>query len=155
MNREPERRLDQLLLGQDGPQGEHHAGHLLGQVARQLEAATLRKQVDDGEVEVQPLEGREGLRASPSHVDDVSAAAQERGQCLACLRITIDEQDHACQVTSPGCPKEQGPYHADASQMGPFWPAAGPPRPPCPETGRPLPGQGAAPDLASDERMSP
>ena len=91
MNREAQRRLDEILVPEHGAQAEHHARNVAGEVAGQLGPASVDEQVDDRQVEAQAPESLQRLRPIADDVDDVAVASQHGGQSLAGLSVAIHE----------------------------------------------------------------
>jgi hypothetical protein len=95
VDREAERRFEQVLVAQGGAQREHHPRHVTREVAGQLGAPAIDEQVDDSDVEPQAPQGLERLGPVSHDVDDVAAAPENRRESLTRLDIPIDQEHHA------------------------------------------------------------
>jgi hypothetical protein len=101
VNREAQRRLDEILVLEHGAQTEDHSWNVASEVASQLGPAAVNEQIDDRQVEAQAPESVERLRPITHDVDDVAVAPQHGGQGLTRLDVAVHEQHHASHLHAP------------------------------------------------------
>jgi hypothetical protein len=121
MHRKAQRRFQHVFLLHPHPEGEQQPWNMPRQLARELHAAPLHEQVDEGKVEGLPANRRHRLVAAADDVDAVTLATEDDGEGTSAGEISVDQEHggHVCRR------REQCTYHARPADYKRLTPGVG------------------------------